>query len=331
MLGLHALQHRGQEAAGIVTYDNGQFIAERHAGLVGDVFGRNSGAAANLRGHYAVGHVRYSTAGGSHARNIQPIFADLAGGGLAVAHNGNLTNAHTLRTELVSQGAIFQSTSDTETIVHLAARSKSPRIVDKLIDALRQVEGAYSLVALTSKKLIGVRDPYGVRPLVLGMLEGAPILASETWRPWISSAPNSCAISRRARWWSALPKGSKAIFPSRRSSTASACLNISILRARISTLEGRNVYEARKRIGNVLAEESPVIADMGGAGARFRRARGAGFRQQREYPLRAGHHPQPLCRPHFHRAVGAHPPSGRAPETFAQPRQAEGPACRAGG
>ena len=124
--------------------------------------------------------MRYSTTGGSFARNIQPIFADLAGGGIAVAHNGNLTNAHALRTELVAQGAIFQSTSDTETIVHLAARSPAVRIVDKLIDALRQVEGAYSLVALTSKKLIGVRDPFGVRPLVLGMLEGAPILASET-------------------------------------------------------------------------------------------------------------------------------------------------------
>src|SRR6185437_10792732 len=176
VLGLHALQHRGQEAAGIVTYDNGQFIAERHIGLVGDAFGRKSDAAKNLKGQYAVGHVRYSTAGGSNARNIQPIFADLTGGGIAVAHNGNLTNAHALRSELTRQGAIFQSTSDTETIVHLAARSSCPRIVDKLIDALRQVEGAYSLVALTSKKLIGVRDPFGVRPLVLGMLDGAPIL-----------------------------------------------------------------------------------------------------------------------------------------------------------
>ena len=138
-LGLHALQHRGQEAAGIVTYDNGQFIAERHQGLVGDIFGRNSTAAANLKGRYAVGHVRYSTAGGSNVRNIQPIFADLAGGGLAIAHNGNLTNAATLRTELVEQGAIFQSTSDTETIVHLAARSPKTRIVDKLVDALCQL------------------------------------------------------------------------------------------------------------------------------------------------------------------------------------------------
>src|ERR1051326_2465954 len=132
VLGLHALQHRGQEAAGIGTSDNGQFILERHLGLVGDVFGRNSPAAKNLKGQFAVGHVRYSTSGGSVARNIQPIFADLAGGGLAVAHNGNLTNAHALREELVAEGAIFQSTSDTETIVHLAARSQAQRIVDKL-------------------------------------------------------------------------------------------------------------------------------------------------------------------------------------------------------
>src|SRR5882757_11317978 len=165
VLGLHSLQHRGQEAAGIVTYDEGHFIAERHPGLVGDAFGRGSQAARNLKGRFAIGHNRYSTAGGSRASNIQPIFADLAGGGLAIAHNGNLTNAHTLRQELVGQGAIFQSTSDTETIVHLTARSTKARIIEKMIDALCQVEGAYSLVALTSKKLIGVRDPHGVRPL----------------------------------------------------------------------------------------------------------------------------------------------------------------------
>ncbi len=180
VLGLHSLQHRGQEAAGIVTYDNGHFIAERHMGLVGDAFGTQLAGARNLKGRFAIGHNRYSTAGGSRASNIQPMFADLAGGGLAIAHNGNLTNAHTLRTELVGQGAIFHSTSDTETIIHLTARSTKARIVDKLIDALHQVEGAYSLVALTSKKLIGVRDPNGVRPLVMGQLDGAYIFASET-------------------------------------------------------------------------------------------------------------------------------------------------------
>ena len=168
VLGLHALQHRGQEAAGIVTFDKGQFIAERHQGLVGDIFGKNSAHAENLKGSFAIGHNRYSTAGGSASRNIQPLFADLTGGGIAIAHNGNLTNARALRSKLVQEGAIFQSTSDTEVIIHLTARSSFVPIVNKLVDALKQVEGAYSLVALTSKKLIGARDPWGVRPLVLG-------------------------------------------------------------------------------------------------------------------------------------------------------------------
>ena len=261
VLGLHALQHRGQEAAGIVTYDNGQFIAERHLGLVGDAFGRKTDAAKNLKGEYAVGHVRYSTAGGSNARNIQPIFADLTGGGIAVAHNGNLTNAHTLRTELVGQGAIFQSTSDTETIVHLAARSACPRIVDKLIDALRQVEGAYSLVALTSKKLIGVRDPFGVRPLVLGMLEGAPILASESCALDIIGAefvrdvkPGEMVVATK--------DGIESHFPFKPQQHRFCVFEYIYFARPDSTLEGRNVYEARKRIGEVLAAEAPIDADM---------------------------------------------------------------------
>jgi amidophosphoribosyltransferase len=261
VLGLHALQHRGQEAAGIVTYDGDQFIAERHAGLVGDIFGRNSPAARNLKGANAVGHVRYSTAGGSNVRNIQPIFADLAGGGLAVAHNGNLTNAHTLREELVAQGAIFQSTSDTETIVHLAARSTAPRIVDKLIDALCQVEGAYSLVALTSKKLIGVRDPFGVRPLVLGMLEGAYIFASETCALDIIGArfvrdvaPGEMVVIDQ--------DGLNSLFPFRQHAHRFCVFEYIYFARPDSMVEGRNVYEARKHIGQVLAEESPALADL---------------------------------------------------------------------
>jgi amidophosphoribosyltransferase len=261
VLGLHALQHRGQEAAGIVTYDNGQFIAERHLGLVGDAFGRNSNAARNLKGSFAVGHVRYSTTGGSFARNIQPIFADLTGGGIAVAHNGNLTNAHALRTELVAQGAIFQSTSDTETIVHLAARSSAVRIVDKLIDALRRVEGAYSLVALTSKKLIGVRDPFGVRPLALGMLEGAPILSSESCALDIIGAefvrdikPGEMVVITK--------DGIESHFPFRPQKSRFCVFEYIYFARPDSMMEGRNVYEARKRIGNVLAQEAPVSADM---------------------------------------------------------------------
>jgi amidophosphoribosyltransferase len=261
VLGLHALQHRGQEAAGIVTYDEGHFIAERHSGLVGDAFGRNSQAARNLKGHFAIGHNRYSTAGGSRASNIQPLFADLAGGGLAIAHNGNLTNAHTLRTDLVAQGAIFHSTSDTETIIHLTARSAKARIVDKLIDALCQVQGAYSLVALTSKKLIGVRDPNGVRPLVMGQLDGAYIFASETCALDIIGAeyvrdvkPGEMVVVDK--------DGVHTHFPFKPQAHRFCVFEYIYFARPDSTLEGRNVYEARKNIGAVLAEESPVDADM---------------------------------------------------------------------
>ena len=169
-LGLHALQHRGQEAAGIVSFDGMRFNSERRLGLVGDNFSQES-VMSRLRGHAAIGHNRYSTSGDTILRNVQPLFADLAGGGLAVAHNGNLTNATMLRRRLVRNGAIFQSTSDTEVLVHLVATSREVRLVDRLTDALRQVEGAYSLVILTNKKMSGVRDPLGVRPLVLGQFD----------------------------------------------------------------------------------------------------------------------------------------------------------------
>ncbi|WP_375457224.1 amidophosphoribosyltransferase, partial [uncultured Methylobacterium sp.] len=178
-LGLHALQHRGQEAAGIVAFDGEVFHSERRPGLVGDSFS-DGATIARLKGRAAIGHVRYSTTGGTILRNVQPLFAELAGGGLAVAHNGNLTNALSIRRDLVRDGAITQSTSDTEVILHLAARSRKPRIVARFIDALRQIEGAYAIVALTNKKLIGARDPLGIRPLVLGELDGRYMLASET-------------------------------------------------------------------------------------------------------------------------------------------------------
>ena len=261
VLGLHALQHRGQEAAGIVTYDGTQFTAERHPGLVGDIFGKNSPHAEKLRGGNAVGHVRYSTTGGSMARNIQPMFADLAGGGIAIAHNGNLTNARTLRSELVREGAIFQSTSDTETIIHLVARSSYGPIVDRLIDALKQVEGAYSLVALTSKKLIGVRDPWGVRPLVLGDLNGAPIITSETCALDIIGA----AFVRDVKPGEMLvidKDGIKSYFPFSPQPERFCIFEYVYFARPDSTVEGRNVYEARKQIGAELAKEAPAIADM---------------------------------------------------------------------
>jgi amidophosphoribosyltransferase len=261
VLGLHALQHRGQEAAGIVTHDGMQFIAERHAGHVGDAFGGDSAHAQALKGTQALGHVRYSTTGGSLVRNIQPMYADLAGGGIALAHNGNLTNANVLRDELVRAGAIFQSTSDTEAILHLMARSRSRLTVDKLVDALKQVEGAYSLVALTAKKLIGVRDPWGVRPLVLGELDDAPILASETCALDIIGArfvrdvePGEIVVATREGIESFHP-----FAPQRRR----FCVFEYVYFARPdSVVEGRNVYDARRRIGAELAMEAPADADM---------------------------------------------------------------------
>jgi amidophosphoribosyltransferase len=262
VLGLHALQHRGQEASGIVTLDDGHFIPERHMGLIGDIFGgKNSGRVANLKGSFAIGHNRYSTAGGSAARNIQPMFADLAGGGIAIAHNGNLTNARTLREDLVRDGAIFQSTSDTEVIIHLAARSAQRPIVERLIDALRQVEGAYSLVALTSKKLIGARDPWGVRPLVLGKLDGAMILASESCALDIIGAefvrdvkPGEIVVITK--------DGIESHFPFAKTPQRFCVFEYIYFSRPDSVVEGRNVYELRKRAGEELAKESPALADI---------------------------------------------------------------------
>ena len=262
VLGLHALQHRGQEAAGIVTFDDGHFMSERHPGLVGDIFGgRNADRVKNLKGAYAIGHNRYSTAGGSAVRNIQPMFADLIGGGLALAHNGNLTNARALREELVAEGRIFQSTSDTEVIIHLAARSLYRPIVEKLIDALKKVKGAYSLVALTSKKLIGVRDPWGVRPLVLGKLDSAYILASETCALDIIGAdfvrdiePGEMVVITK--------DGIETFHPFQKQPNRFCVFEYIYFSRPDSVVEGKNVYEHRKLTGAELAREAPADADM---------------------------------------------------------------------
>lgn len=178
-LGLHALQHRGQEAAGIVSFDDNQFQAERRLGLVGDNFNSQK-MIERLKGTSAVGHVRYSTSGDTILRNVQPLFAEHSRGGFAVCHNGNLTNALTLRHELVESGAIFQSTSDTEVLLHLIAHSKKRLFVERFTEAVLQVEGAFALTCLTNKKLVGVRDPLGIRPLLLGKIGDAWVLASET-------------------------------------------------------------------------------------------------------------------------------------------------------
>src|SRR3954468_11414696 len=259
-LGLHALQHRGQEAAGIVSFDGKVFHLERKLGLVGDSFSdRNT--IERLEGLSAIGHVRYSTTGETVLRNVQPLFAELDGGGFAVAHNGNLTNGLTLRRNLIRDGAICQSTTDTEVIVHLVARNAKPRTVDRFLDAIRQLEGAYSLVALSNKKLIGARDPLGIRPLVLGELDGRYILTSET-----------CALDIiGARFVRDIENGEVVVitkegieslrpFPRR---PPRPCIFEYIYFARPdSVVHGRPVYDVRKAMGAELAKEAPADADV---------------------------------------------------------------------
>jgi amidophosphoribosyltransferase len=259
-LGLHALQHRGQEAAGIVTFDGERFNAERRMGLVGDHFSSDK-VINRLKGRMALGHVRYSTTGETILRNVQPLFAELAAGGIAVAHNGNLTNGLTLRRDLITQGAIYQSTSDTEAILHLVARSKKQRLIERYLDALRSLEGAYALVSLTNKKLIGARDPLGIRPLILGELNGAYILCSETvaldiiGAKFIREVENGEVVVISDEGIESLRP-----FPKQQ---ARPCIFEYIYFSRPdSMLGGRSVYQVRKQTGIQLALESPVDADV---------------------------------------------------------------------
>jgi amidophosphoribosyltransferase len=259
-LGLHALQHRGQEAAGICSYDGHNFHSERRMGLVGDNFSKPN-VLTRLKGRMAIGHDRYSTTGDPLIRNVQPLFADIDTGGFAVAHNGNLTNALTLRRELISSGAICQSTSDTEVILHLLSRSKKRRIVERLVDAIRQVEGSYALVCLTNDMMIGVRDPIGIRPLVIGRLGTSYVLASET-----------CALDMvGAEFLREVDNGEVVVitdegleshrpFPLR---PARPCIFEYIYFARPdSIVGGQTVYDIRKRMGIELARESATAADV---------------------------------------------------------------------
>ena len=259
-LGLHALQHRGQEAAGIVVYDGEQFHSHRAMGVVGDHF--NSQKVMNrLEGEVAIGHVRYSTSGDTALRNVQPLFAEFKFGGLAVCHNGNLTNAYSVRRDLVQRGCLFQSTSDTETIIHLIAKSEYGRVVDRLADALSHIEGAYSLVAITQKKLIGVRDPMGVRPLVLGRLGDSHILTSESCALDIIGAdfirdvePGEIIIIDE--------KGLHSVKPFTKQPQKFCIFEYIYFARPDSVMENRNVYEIRKAIGAQLARESYVDADV---------------------------------------------------------------------
>ncbi|MBX6746482.1 MAG: amidophosphoribosyltransferase [Acetobacteraceae bacterium] len=265
-LGLHALQHRGQEAAGIVSLDEGGiFHAHKGQGLVGDNFSDPKIMAA-LRGRAAVGHNRYATTGETALRNVQPLYADFAFGGLTVAHNGNLTNAHALRRNLVNRGCLFQSTTDSEVFIHLIAISLYSTVVDRLIDALRQVQGAYSLVALHNGALIGARDPLGVRPLVLGRLGGGEsgpgwVLSSETCALDIVGAefvrdidPGEIIVID--------DQGVHSIKPFGRQQHRFCIFEYIYFARPDSVVEGTPVYETRKRIGAELARESGVPADV---------------------------------------------------------------------
>src|SRR6202140_916301 len=259
-LGLHALQHRGQESAGIVAYDGEQFSAHRGPGLVSDNFSSKE-VIARLPGAMAIGHVRYATTGEVAARNIQPLFADFEFGGLAICHNGNLTNSYQLRRQLVRRGSLFQSTSDTEVIVHLIATSLKDTVVERLTDGLRQVEGAYSLVALSQESVIGLRDPLGVRPLVLGKLGSAWILSSETCALDIIGAefvrdvePGEIVIIGAG--------GVKRVMPFARARKRFCVFEYIYFARPDSVVDGHNIYEVRKRIGAELARESRIDPDM---------------------------------------------------------------------
>jgi amidophosphoribosyltransferase len=259
-LGLHALQHRGQEAAGIVSSDGERFFTHRGLGEVGENFAAPE-VMNTLQGHMAIGHVRYSTAGGALLRNVQPFFAEFEFGGLSIGHNGNLTNANLLRRELVKQGCLFQSTSDTEVVVHLIARSQFSTVEDRMIDALKQVEGAYSLVALTENSVIGVRDPHGFRPLVLGRLDQAWILASETCALDIIGAEFVRDVEA-GEMVILNAQGIRSLRPFTKTPKRFCIFEYIYFARPDSLIEGISVYDTRKRIGAELARESHVEADV---------------------------------------------------------------------
>lgn len=259
-LGLHALQHRGQEAAGVATYDGQHFHLERKLGLVGDNFS-DEATIEQLGGTQAIGHARYSTAGGAALRNIQPLFAELDGGGIAIAHNGQFTNAMTLRRSLIKRGAICQSNSDSEVVLQLIAKSREANIVDRFIDAIRQMEGGYALVALTRKKMIGARDPLGIRPLVLGDLNGSPVLASETCALDIIGATFVREIEN-GEVVVCTESGVKSYRPFPKVPPRLDIFEYIYFSRPDSVIQGRSVYDVRHAMGRELAAEHKIAADV---------------------------------------------------------------------
>ena len=300
-LGLHALQHRGQESAGIVTSDGVNLHNHRQMGLVSDIFTED--ILSRLPGTNAIGHVRYSTTGSSQDKNMQPIVINYFRGALAIAHNGNLTNARTLREELEGEGAIFQSTTDTEVIVHLIAKSKEEKLVQRIIESLIRCKGAYSLMFLTPEVMIAARDPYGFRPLVMGKLGDSPVFASETCAFDLIEAdyirevePGEIIVVTQDGIESFKPFGEM---------PHAHCVFEYIYFARPdSFLTGRNVYQVRKELGKQLAKEHPAEADIVVAVPDSGVPAAIGFSEQLGLPLELG-----LLRSHY---VG---------RTFIEPQQ----------
>ncbi len=258
-LGLHALQHRGQEGAGIVSSDGQTLHSERGVGLVGEIFTRDR--IALLPGNMALGHNRYSTAGGSHIKNVQPLLVDYALGQMSVAHNGNLVNARLIKDQLEAYGSIFHTTSDTEVVVHLIAISKYPTLQDRIVDALEQVRGAYSMLFMNEKELIAVRDPRGIRPLVLGRLKDAYVVASETCAFDLIEAdyireiePGEMLVINREGLQSSFPFSAR---------ERKSCVFEYIYFARPDSIVfGHSVNTIRKEFGRALAREHPCNADI---------------------------------------------------------------------
>ena len=301
-LSLHSLQHRGQESCGIVTHDKKNFYLEKKLGLVGDNFTKKD-VIERLPGSYAIGHNRYSTAGGAILRNVQPFFADLSSGPISIAHNGNLTNGISLREKLVQNGSIFQSTSDTEIIIQLIAVSKRTNFIDKLIDALFQIQGGFSLVVMTGKKLIGVRDPFGIRPLVLGDLDGSPILTSETCSLDIIGAKFIREIEN-GEIVVITNDGIKSIKPFPKVNCRPDIFEYIYFSRPDSSLNGKNIYQCRKKFGIQLAKESKTKADLVTAVPDSGMPAAIGYAEESKIPFELG-----LIRNHY---VG---------RTFIEPKQ----------
>ena len=300
-LGLHALQHRGQESGGIVASDGRVLRSFRGMGHVAEVF--TEPVIAKLEGNAAIGHVRYSTAGGSHLRNAQPLQVSFVGGGLAVAHNGNFVNADSARRGLETQGAIFQSDADTENVIHFIARSKAPTLEGKVTEALKLLDGAYSLLFLTETQLIAVRDPIGFRPLVLGKLKGAYVIASETTALNLIEAeylrelePGELIVVDE--------NGLRSSFPFAKKHPGRCVFEMVYFARPDSTVFGRSVFDTRKKLGRQLAIEQPAEADVVIAVPDSGVASAIGFADQSGIPYDIG-----LIRSHY---VG---------RTFIEPQQ----------